>query len=290
MDSTRPFPVLRARLVEREDLTSDLAIFRFRSLDPIPPYRAGQWTQLGLPDAAAGGEVVWRPYTLASVADGDQLVFYVRRVWKPAPGRMTSLLWALHAGDEASWRRPRGHFTLEAWRAEQPPRTLVLLAGGTGLAPFVAHLEELWRDGAPAPVLLCHAASYVDELGFRERFERLAAEQVDGAGRPWRFRYTPSISRPEHARNSTWRGLRGRIEAQLARPAPNEPSPLERAWSIELTPARVHVLVCGYLRSIDNVLAELHPRGFVGPRPRPDGSLDVRIDSFGDDRTATGDP
>lgn len=272
-----------ARLVAREDLTDSLAIFRFAPPAPALDFRAGQWTKLGLPDPKAGGELVWRPYTIASSPQGAELRFYVRRVWKPAPGRMTSLLWKLEPGARIQLTPPRGRFTLDRWRAEGPPRTLLLLAGGTGLAPFVAHVEDLWRSGAPAPVVLCHGASYEDEFGFRARFEELSRARSDAEGRAWSFRYLPTVSRPDHPRNSRWRGSRGRVEALLASCGATV-APLERALGHALDPARTFAMACGYTRTLDNVLAELRARGFVGPREREDGRLDVLLDSFGDDR------
>jgi NAD(P)H-flavin reductase len=269
-----------AHLVAREDLTDDLAVFHFAPEGRVPPFRAGQWMKLGARDRACGGALVWRPYTVASTSRSALLSFYVRRVWKPAPGKLTTLLWGLQRGDEVRWQAPRGRFTLERWRAEREPRALLLLAGGTGLAPFVAQLEELFHEGAPTRVVLAHGASYADELGFRAHFEQLASANVDSAGRPWSFAYLPTVSRPEHPRNSSWRGHCGRVEELLASPS-NAPCAVELALGRALAPANVFALACGYSRTIDNLLAALHARGFAGPRARADGTLDVLVDSFG---------
>ncbi len=274
-----------AHLVAREDLTDDLAVFHFAPEGRVPPFRAGQWMKLGVRDRTGGGALVWRPYTVASTSRSAVLSFYVRRVWKPAPGKLTTLLWRLERGDEVRWQAPRGRFTLERWRAEREPRALLLLAGGTGLAPFVAQLEELVHEGAPTRVVLAHGASYADELGFRAHFEQLASSSVDRAGRPWSFAYLPTVSRPGHPRNRAWRGLCGRVEDLLASPA-DAPCAVERALGHALAPAKVFALACGYARTIDNLLAALHARGFAGPRARADGTLDVLVDSFGADESS----
>ncbi len=272
---------ISARLAQRHDLTGDLALFRFEPNLPLS-FRAGQWTRLTLRDPAAESEPVTRAYTIASAPHEPSLSLYVRLVHKPRPGRLTSLLWKLEPGAEVQLSAPRGRFTLEAWRSEPAPRTLLMLAGGTGLAPFMAQIEELWREGAPARVVLCHGVSYAAELGLRERFEELARASCDTAGRPWRLRYLPTVSRPMHARNFDWSGACGRVEAQLA--ACSRPgSPLEEALGHELDPQRVFVMACGYARTLENILNELRPRGFVGPRRDAQGALDMLLDSFGED-------
>lgn len=270
-----------ARLVERRDLTGELAVFRFEPSTPLV-FRAGQWTQLSLPDPGRAGEFVTRPYTLASAPRDPLVSLYVRRVHKPRAGRLTSLLWKLAPGDRVALGPPRGRFTLDSWRAEAAPRALLLLAGGTGLAPFAAQIEELWSEGAPAHVVLCHGVSYCDELGFRARFEELAQATHDSAGRPWRLRYLPTVSRPWHERNASWSGACGRVEALLAA-CGSADSLLEQALGHPLDAQRVFALACGYARALDNVLRELRARGFAGPRRDARGALDVMLDSFGDD-------
>jgi ferredoxin--NADP+ reductase len=284
--SSSPAHGFAAHLVAREDLTDDLALFHVAPEGRVPPFRAGQWMKLGVRDRARDGALVWRPYTVASTSRSALLTFYVRRVWKPGPGKLTTLLWGLQRGDEVRWQAARGAFTLERWRAERKPRALLLLAGGTGLAPFVAQLEELVHEGAPTRVVLAHGVSYADELGFRARFEQLAASTVDDAGRPWSFEYLPTVSRPDHPRNRSWRGQCGRVEALLASPA-DTPCAVERALGRPLAPADVFVLACGYARTVDNLLAALHARGFTGPRAGADGTLDVLVDSFGADESSS---
>jgi ferredoxin--NADP+ reductase len=284
--SDSPAHGFAAHLVAREDLTDDLALFHFAPEGRVPPFRAGQWMKLGVRERAPDGAFVWRPYTVASTSRSALLSFYVRRVWKPAPGKLTTLLWGLQRGGEARWQAACGRFTLERWRAEQEPRALLLLAGGTGLAPFVAQLEELVHEGAPTRVVLAHGVSYADELGFRARFEQLAASTVDSAGRPWSFVYLPTVSRPDHPRNRSWRGPCGRVEALLASPA-DTPCAVERALGRPLAPAEVFVLACGYARTVDNLLAALHARGFRGPRAGADGTLDLLVDSFGADESSS---
>lgn len=270
-----------ARLAQRRDVTGDLALFDFEPERPLV-FEAGQWTQLTLRDPAAADELVTRPYTIASAPHEPRITLYVRRVHKPRPGRLTSMLWQLAPGAEVRLSAPRGRFTLEAWRSEPAPRTLLMLAGGTGLAPFAAQLEALWREGAPAPIVLCHGVSYAAELGLRERFEELARAQVDAAGRRWRLRYLPTVSRPTHERNAGWRGACGRVEALLAGCGRRE-SPLELALGHTLDPEHVFAMACGYARTLENVQGELRARGFVGPRRAADGALDLLLDSFGED-------
>lgn len=263
------------RFVAREDLTEHLAWFRFEPEGETVRFCAGQWMKLGLRDPT-NGELVWRPYTIASAPEHAELRFYVRHVWKPAPGRMTSLLWRMEPGATVFAQAPRGHFTLEPWLAEPSPRTLVMVAGGTGLAPFLSQVEHLFAVGAPAHIVLCHGVSYSDELASRTRFEVLERTTLDPNGRPWSFGYLPTVSRPQHPRNASWGGHIGRVESLF-----ESPTPLETKLGHAMRPERVLVMLCGYLRGIENVLAALRPLGFVGPRRRDDGTVDMMVDSFG---------
>ncbi|MCP3917716.1 MAG: ferredoxin--NADP reductase [bacterium] len=264
-----------ARLLEREDLSPSLAIFRIEPEDGVPPFRAGQWMNLGL-ELGPRNEIVWRPYSISSPPEERaHLEFYVRRVWKPVPGVLTTALWERRAGDAILWRPPKGHFTVDEPEpgAELDPRLLLLLAGGTGLAPFASIVRHLAHVECERAIVLCHAASYVEELGYREQFTRLQQ-------RDWDFRYVPTISRPAHESNRGWSGRTGRLESLLAPGPTGAPSLLERELDTTFRPGATVAYVCGYSETIRNVMAELKPRGFREKRAGR-AEYDVLVDSFG---------
>jgi ferredoxin--NADP+ reductase len=255
---------LSSVLVERELLGPTLGIFRLSPEGGVPDFEPGQFFLLGLPDAS---ELVWRAYSVASPPEERRLLeFFVRWAVHPQEGAFTTLLGRLALGDPVLWRGPKGHFTVAP-----DERRLVLVAAGTGVAPFVSTVKHLQASGSTRDVVLCHGASYADELGYRAYFEELAAASA-------RFRYLPTVSRPLAERNAGWRGASGRVHELLA----GAPSPYERLVGEPLAPETCVVHVCGFQGTVDAALAVLRPLGFRDRRAAgPEGRRDVEWESYG---------
>jgi ferredoxin--NADP+ reductase len=186
--------VSNATIVDRVDLTGDIAHFEIRPDDGPPAFEPGQYLALGLP---IGERLVQRPYSTASRKDTPRDVeFFIRRV---PGGLLTSRLWEVAPGARVRLGRPKGLFTL----LPGDGRAHLFVASGTGLAPFISMLELLFSRVEPPRVVVLHGASYVRELGYRERLERWVAE-----GRP--LAYLPTISRPADPLNAGWSGRTGR--------------------------------------------------------------------------------
>ncbi len=194
-------PSYNARIAGREDLTATIATFQVALDADPPPFEPGQYVAIGLD---LSGRVVQRPYSIASSArrlrDGYEL--YIRRV---PGGALTPSLFATWTGQRLLVRRPKGRFTLRA----DEGRTLLFVATGCGLAPFLSMIRTLIDDGRSRRIVVLHGVSYVAELGYRhllEGWERAGALPL---------RYLPTISRPHASENARWRGRTGRAEAQL---------------------------------------------------------------------------
>lgn len=196
----RPAPVLTANatLVGRDDLSDAMSLLRIRPDDGVPPFRPGQYFALGL---LIEGRLVQRPYSAASTsASAGELEFLVRLV--PA-GQLTPHLWPLSAGARLRIGPPRGLFGL----TPDDERTHLFISTGTGLAPFVAMVDQLQQRRRPPRIVLVHGAARVAELAFRDRLEAQTG--------PAPIRYVPAISRPDDPRNAGWSGAVGRVEAVL---------------------------------------------------------------------------
>ncbi len=270
-----------ATLARRIDLTEALAIF---SIQPdVPPARdasgawftAGQSCVIGLnnderPDLGS----VRRSMSISSAPDDDgPIELYIRLVAQPtSPNPLTPLLWRLRAGDRR-YRRPvpSGRFTIRHTIGEADPRLRVLVAAGTGLAPFLAMLRgEIARDpGADlSRWLVLHGASYERDLGYRDELERLA--------RGNRLRYRATVSRP--AACPGWRGDTGRVESYFQ---PDRLAALEDWLGLPpggFTPRAAAVLVCGLRGTIGATIALLVGRGFVPAQARVRDALGVPPD------------
>lgn len=186
-----------AVLTGRIDLTEAIAIVRVRPDDGPRDFVPGQYFGLGL---ATGGALVRRPYSTASAPGSAELEFLIRRV---KDGRLTTELWTTPVGTRV-WLGPaKGTFTRRTLDGRRP----ILVATGTGLAPFVAML----RADAPASdrpgAVVVHGVAHVPELAFRTELTDLAS---DG-----RIAYLPTISRPTGPADAGWSGAVGRVTDTL---------------------------------------------------------------------------
>jgi ferredoxin--NADP+ reductase len=267
----------KGKITYREDLPPDLAILRIQPSygSPIPDFKAGQFVTLGLKLEGDDDKITNRAYSLASPPEQKQYFeLYIKWATEPVPGKFTTVLFHMKPGDELYWRKPAGAFTLEEKRPDGTPdeRTIVLVASGTGLAPFVGYILHLKASGMKKKVALLHGARNPQELGYRELFEGMAS-----AGS---LIYIPTISRPKDPASQSWRGHTGRVESLLV---PNGgASELENALGHPVSPANSFFYICGYQGNIDSVISILQPLGFVSNRnKRKDGSFDIKIETYG---------
>ena len=266
-------------------LKEDLSIIRVTPSDgPVPDFKAGQFVTLGT-YIPTEGKIIRRAYSIASPPERKKYFeLLIRWVRKPVPGRLTTDLFNKKEGDEVFWVKPVGIFTINEKRHDGSPdnRRMVLIGGGTGLAPFIAYTLHLKAIGSKREIIVLHGASYVDELSYRELLTDLEEESLDKGKDKWNFRYRASISRPQEWFNRTWSGQKGRVESFL-RPMPGtDRSPLEELVGEKITPENTSFYVCGWQGTVDGALDYLVPKGFVTERnKRKDGSYDVKFESYG---------
>lgn len=266
-------------------LKEDLIIFRIKpSEGSIPDFKAGQFLTIGL-HVPSEGKIVRRAYSIASPPEQKNVFeLLVRWVKKPVPGRLTTELFNRREQDEILWVRPTGGFTIDEKKHDGAPdnRRMVLIGGGTGLAPFISYALHLKSIGSKREVVILHGASYVDELSYRELLTDLENESLDSGKDKWNFRYRASVSRPQEWFNRSWNGQKGRVESFLRPKLGTDKSPLEELVGESITPENTIFYVCGWQGTIDGALDYLIPKGFVTERnKRKDGSYDVKFESYG---------
>lgn len=270
---------------ERVDLTDSLALFRFELENGIPDYEAGQYLTLGLPHPDKPGKTLWRPYSISSPPERrDLMELYIRWARKPVPGKFTTLLWPMRVGDSLAYKDPKGAFTIEHVRPDGAPdrRRMVLMGGGTGIAPFMAFVKHLRTRGTDRQLVVCHGASYVEELGFRDELLALERESVARGRRGWDLRYLASISRPQEPANAGWAGLAGRVESLVQPTSGGGPSPAEAEVGETFTPENTCFYICGFGGTVQSVRDAVESRGFrVKKEAREDGSYDIKFESYG---------
>jgi ferredoxin/flavodoxin---NADP+ reductase len=266
-------------------LKEDLAIFKITPTNgSVPDFKAGQFVTIGLHNPNEG-KIVRRAYSIASPPEQKKYFeLLVRWVRKPLPGRLTTELFNRKEGEDAAWVKPTGIFTIneKMHDGSADNRRMVLIGGGTGLAPFISYSLHLKSIGSKREIVVLHGASYVDELSYRELLTELEEESMDAGKDKWNFRYRASISRPQEWFNRSWEGQKGRVESFL-RPIPGtDQSPLEELVNERITPENTSFYVCGWQGTVDGALDYLVPKGFVTERnKRKDGSYDIKFESYG---------
>lgn len=136
-------------------------LFSFRTTrDPGLRFQNGQFVMIGL---QVEGRPLLRAYSIASPNYADNLEFFSIKV---ANGPLTSRLQNLQPGDEVIVsRKPTG--TLLAADL-LPGKHLYLLSTGTGLAPFMALIQDPEVYERFEKIILVHGVRYRDELAYAD--------------------------------------------------------------------------------------------------------------------------
>jgi ferredoxin--NADP+ reductase len=261
--------VYNATLVGREDFHSHLRIFRVRPDGDLFPFEAGQYAVLGLlgreprvPEAdpedpaPPADTLIRRAYSVASSSlERGHAEFFVNLV---ASGTLTPRLLALpHGGRIWLSAKATGMFTLNR---VAPDKAVVLVATGTGLAPYVSMLRTILVRETTRRFVVLHGARYSWDLGYRGELESLSRLRPN-------LVYIPSITRPE--RDPHFVGLTGRVQSLLA------DGVVERQADVPLDPSKAEVFLCGNPDMIVEAKGLLVERGYVQDKGREPGTLHV---------------
>ena len=184
-------------------------------LDDWPGHRAGQHVDVRL--TAEDGYQAQRSYSIASAPEDGYLTLTVERL---EDGEVSPyLVDVLQPGDELELRGPIGGYFVWEVALGGP---LLLLAGGSGIAPLRAMLRHRAATDSTVPVRLLYSARTLDEVIYRDEFTRMAElDEVD-------IRFTLTREWPEG-----WRGYHRRIDRDML---------AEIAWPPDEAPL---VYVCG---------------------------------------------
>lgn len=284
-----------ATLVERIDVTESLAIFKIAPDEPPgePWFVPGQYCVLGMNnDSKPEMGPVRRPMTIASAPEQlDSVEFYIRHVSRPeSENPLTHLLWPRRVGDRLYMRvHAAGTFTLHDTVAEDDRRLKVMVAAGTGAAPFVSMLRSaIHRDPAAdlSGYVLLHGASCPAHLGYGGELRHLAVRNG--------LHYRTTVSRATGAITaavpaagtadpgtaiSAWHGDIGRVEDYFL---PERISTIESHLGLAagaLVPDRAVVYVCGLRGTIGACIQRLAARGFIPDHRRTRKAMEAPEDA-----------
>lgn len=223
------------RLSSWNEVAEGLAIVSVQALEAPFSFQPGQYATLGL--AGPTGKLVQRPMSVSSSAeDTSEYEFFIRLVHE---GEFTPLLWERRVGDPINIKGAKGRFVLQ-----DDGRTCLLVASGTGLAPFMSMIDTLRDRGQSRDLVLLHGASYDYDLAWRDELETLVASGS------FPLRYAGTVSRPQHCPD--WHGLTGRVEAIVA----------GQLDAYRLTAENTTIYLCGNPDMISSVEETALSRGF----------------------------
>lgn len=216
---------MKARLLESREVAPEIRhfVFDIPELD-VFPFQAGQFASLS---ATIGGRVITRAYSLASRASGNRFELCLNRV---DDGLFSPLLFGMEPGALVDLSGPLGYFH---WR--QPESDSILVATGTGIAPFRGMLQE--PLGSSQQVTLVFGVRYEANLLYRDEFETLEATHAA------QFRFLPVLSRPP----LSWKGRSGHVQDHVLAALGDRRD--------------VNVYICGMKAMVDDLRSRLKSLG-----------------------------
>ena len=219
-------------------------LFSFRTTrDRGLRFASGQFLMVGLD---VGGKPLTRAYSVASAPYDEHLEFFSIKV---PGGPLTSRLQHLKPGDPVIvGRKPTGTLLLRDLR---PGRRLLLVATGTGLAPFLSLVQEPETYERFARIILVHGVRRADELAYRDFLERgLHEHEYLGEWARERLTYYPTVTRESFHNEGRPTELieSGKLFADL------DEAPLD--------PEHDRLMLCGNADMLKDMTTLLEARGF----------------------------
>lgn len=188
---------IRGKITAQVKLTHDITALEL-CLDEAPVYKPGQYAMLTLDRC----KEVSRAYSYASKPNNETntVRFFIRHV---PGGKLSSLINNTNLVDETvTLDSPMGDFYLR-----KSDKHMLMIAGGSGLAPIVSILEDAKEKNCNRPVTVL--------LGARTQADIYCLKEMAHISETWpnTFEFIQILS--EEPQNSSWSGLRGFMDKYL---------------------------------------------------------------------------
>ncbi|MCF6777538.1 fatty acid desaturase [Thiotrichales bacterium 19X7-9] len=205
LESFNDIRLVKGKVVYQKQLTHDITELRVK-LEKSLDYKAGQYASLTFDDMPE----VSRNYSFATPVNNNfEVYFYIKHI----PDGMLSTMVAEEnlLGKCITLEGPKGNFFLKEKKSE-----LIFIAGGSGLAPILAILQETLDKGNCHPVTFLFGARTKDDLYQLEKVEQIKKNWTE------QFEFTVVLSDADDDKN--WQGKKGLVadHIQLINPENTE--------------------------------------------------------------------
>lgn len=236
----------------------------------LPEFIPGQFAVLGLPGSAPRSQwsepeieptppdkLIRHSYSITSSSrTKEYMEFYISMV---SNGALTPRLFALKVGDPI-WLGPKvsGIFTLNQVPSD---KNIVMVATGTGLAPYISMLTSELNCGGPRNFAVLHGAYHSWDLGYRSELQTMQFLCQN-------FKYIATIDKPSDE-PVPWTGKTGWVQDIWKSGAVTE------VWGVKPTPENTHVFLCGVSGMVNAMMETLTAEGFVEHTKTQPGQIHV---------------
>ncbi len=184
-------------------------------------FKAGQYVQI---TRKLPWENVIRAYSFSSSPDmKDEFSLDVQLI---EGGLMSSYLHGLEIGSELEFCGPFGDMCVDASKAKEDNKTLILVAGGVGLAPMRSIISCLMNNGFKGKLVLLQGVRSRKNLYCEDEYRNLMKKHSE-------FEYIPVLAEP--SLEDGWVGETGLVTEVL-----NKWLDLEK-----LAPSSIEAFLCG---------------------------------------------
>lgn len=216
-------------------------------------FLAGQFARLGL---KFGADYVWRAYSITSAEYEEVLEFFVILI---EDGLMSSCFANIQAGDEICLdKTAQGFFLPERF---VDGKDLIMLATGSGIAPFLSILQqpEIWQRFEK--LALAHSVSYRNDLIFNDFIEQLPNHPLVGEYAN-QLRFLPITTREKDIEQLHFRLPESINNGSLA-----------KALDLSFNTERSRFMLCGNPEMVKDTFQALLKQGFVMHRNKAPGQI-----------------
>jgi propane monooxygenase reductase subunit len=160
-----------------EALTHDIRRLELEVSEPADfSFIPGQYVDVWIPDSENTGEAR-RSFSMANAPGSRRIELIIKRY---QDGRFSSMLdGEIGVGDELRFTGPYGAFHLR-----ETERPILMVAGGSGMAPILSLLRKLARERCERPVRFFYGARTEKDVFYEELIGELGAQLPDFDFRP----------------------------------------------------------------------------------------------------------